>query len=286
MTTFAVMIRTNFHTHSLFCDGKDTIEAFVKAALEHDFQRLGFSGHAPVPIDNGFAIRSGSLQNYCDSVRQNQQKYKDQIEVFLGLEADFIPGVSIPFNELRESCGLDYIIGSVHLVSNKESGELWFIDGPDRDIYDLGMKNLFGDDIRAAVSAYFEQVKTMIQQERPDIVGHIDKIKMHNNERFFSTSDKWYSDLMIEVLEASAEIGAIVEVNPRGVYKGRCEELFPGKEWLPLMKEMGIQVMLNSDAHHPDDLMKEYHSSLDAIRKAGYMKLAVWSKNGLEEVEI
>jgi histidinol-phosphatase (PHP family) len=286
MTTFVVMIRTNFHTHSLFCDGKDTIEAFVEAALEHDFRRLGFSGHAPVPFENGFAIRHAALQEYCDTVRQIEQKYKNQIKVFLGLEADYIPGVTTPFIELKESCGLDYIIGSVHLVTNGESGELWFIDGPDRDIYDHGMKDLFGDDIRAAVSAYFMQVKTMIREERPQIIGHIDKIKMHNNERFFSTADQWYKDLMIEVLEAAAESGAVIEVNPRGIYKGRCEELFPGNEWLPVMKEMGIRVMLNSDAHHPDDLMKEYYNSLDAIQKAGYKTLAVWSKKGLEELEI
>ncbi len=286
MFIFAAMMKTNFHTHSLFCDGKAPLEDFVRTAVDNDFQRLGFSGHAPVPFENGFAIKKSDLQEYCSGVLELKERYKDQIELFLGLEADYIPGRTTSFKTFREPCNLDYVIGSVHLVSNGISDELWFIDGPKSEIYDFGLEQLFDNDIHVAVEAYFMQVIQMIKLEKPEIIGHIDKIKMHNNERFFSTNDPWYRKLMIEALEAAQSINAVVEINPRGLYKGRCDDLFPGKEWLPIMKEMGLRVMLNSDAHHPDDLMKEYDTCLNAVKEAGYERMAVWGENGVEEVGI
>ncbi len=286
MVTFAYMIKTNFHTHSLFCDGQAAIEDFVKEAIANGFTKIGFSGHAPMTFHNKFAIKQESLNAYCENVRRMLQKYKDQIEIYLGLEADYIPNVTTPFEEFKDACGLNYIIGAVHLVINEHSDDLWFIDGPDVAVYDSGLNMFFNNDARAAVEAYFHQVIEMIKHEKPDIIGHMDKIKMHNNERFFSTSDSWYRNLMVGALEAAHSINAVVEVNPRGLYKGRCDDLFPGKEWLPVMKEMGLKVMLNSDAHHPDDLMKEYYTSLDAVRKAGYEAVAVLGENGIEEVEI
>ena len=39
------MIRANFHTHSTFCDGRNTPQQMVDRALELGFVALGFSGH-------------------------------------------------------------------------------------------------------------------------------------------------------------------------------------------------------------------------------------------------
>ncbi|HPE87780.1 MAG: histidinol-phosphatase [Bacteroidales bacterium] len=280
------MDKTNFHTHSLYCDGKAPLEAFVRTALNHHFSVLGFSSHAPVPFSNGFAVAEDQLPVYCREVRALQEKYAEQIQIFLGLEADYIPGVTRSFSALRASCGLDYIIGSVHLVVNPDKKGLWFIDGPRVSTYDNGLKMLFDNDIRAAVGAYYTQIQQMIRAGAFEIIGHLDKIVMHNNHRFFSTDAPWYTTLMTETLEQIRQQNLIVEVNPRGRYKGRCSNLFPEEKWLPVIREMKIPVMLNSDAHHPDDLMKEYDYSLAAIRAAGFSYLHIYDGANFIEQEI
>ena len=61
-------------------------------------------------------------------------------EILLGVEIDFIPGMTRPFSDYREIFDLDYTIGSVHLVRNLNTDGLWFIDGPDISIYDEGIQ--------------------------------------------------------------------------------------------------------------------------------------------------
>ncbi len=121
----------NLHTHSKFCDGTGEPEEFVHSALAKGFHTLGFSSHAPVPFENNFAIRDeAALQNYCRTIRELRVKYHDRISIWLALELDYIEGISRDFSEFRQLCGLDYTIGSVHLVKNGNDDGLWFIDGP------------------------------------------------------------------------------------------------------------------------------------------------------------
>ncbi|MDP4119064.1 MAG: PHP domain-containing protein, partial [Bacillota bacterium] len=44
-------MKTNFHTHTVFCDGNDTVEELVRAAEEKGFDALGFSGHSYLLLD-------------------------------------------------------------------------------------------------------------------------------------------------------------------------------------------------------------------------------------------
>jgi len=248
-------MKTNLHTHTNFSDGSAEPEVYVKKAIELGFTALGFSDHSPLPFDNTFAIQDAeSLKSYVKTIRDLQEKYKDQIDILLGMEIDYISGVSGEFENLREKCGLDYVIGSVHLVNNIENQRLWFIDGPKIETYDDGLKYLFKGDIKKAVTLFYRQSCEMIEKHKPDIIGHIDKIKMHNHNRYFREDEKWYIDLVGETLELIKENNLIIEVNTRGLYKKRCDSLFPGIETLKRIRDLNIPVCINSDAHKPEEL--------------------------------
>jgi len=267
----------NHHTHTTFCDGNKPPVDFVKEALAQDFSVLGFSSHAPLPFENGFALRNERVDEYSQTVRSLSYEYAGQLEIYLSMEIDFIPGVLEDFSYWKKRANLDYVIGGVHLLVPPDNEQLWFIDGPKRETFDEGLQNLFGGNIRLAVRTYFNQMNQMVEQEAPDIIAHIDKIKMHNQERFFSVEDKWYLDLLFETLNLVKEKGCIVEVNTRGIYKGRCDELFPNLNALKRIKELNIPVTLSSDAHAPEDLSKEYDNAVEVIKAAGIRELMVFS---------
>ena len=44
-------MKQNLHTHSIFCDGKDTIEEMTLEAISKGFDILGFSGHGYLDVD-------------------------------------------------------------------------------------------------------------------------------------------------------------------------------------------------------------------------------------------
>lgn len=249
---------SNFHTHSSFCDGKTTPREMVEFAVAHGFTALGFSGHCPLPFENTFSITD--YEGYCREVRTLQEEYKGHIDISLGLEIDYIPGMLEDFTPLIEQGGLDYTIGSVHLIppegtTPKAGEDLWMIDGSRYQTYDEGLMRHFGGDIRRGVRTYFHQENAMLERNRPTIVGHPDKIVMHNRDRYFHEDEPWYRDLALETIHLIHELGLICEINTRGIYKGRHADYYPGKRLIQEMKQLRIPVIVSTDAHAPEDLL-------------------------------
>lgn len=269
----------NLHTHSNFSDGKANAEDIVLEAVNQGLKVLGFSDHSPVPFENTFAIKNENVNNYISTIKSLKEKYQDKIDIYCSMEMDFIPGIIKDFKKTKEELGLDYMIGSVHLVGNNIE-KLWFIDGSKVETYDEGLNNYFNGDIKKGVKTFFYQYNEMIETEVFDIVGHLDKIKMHNRNRYFLEEDKWYHDLLMETLTLIKEKSLIVEVNTRGIYKKRSTDFYPSSWILPIMREMNIPVVISSDAHLPNELTLCFKEAEDALKAAGYKETMCFQNGG------
>jgi histidinol-phosphatase (PHP family) len=276
----------NHHTHTIFCDASARPEEYVKKALELSFHTLGFSGHAPVPFENKFSIKDEKLEEYTDTVRRLKDKYSTQINIFLSLEIDYIPGITHSFDYFIDRAMLDYTIGGVHLVKNRDKNKLWFIDGSDSSVYDNGLKTLFDGNIRKAVEAYWWQIREMVATQKPGIIAHIDKIGMHNKDRYFSEEESWYKDIVWTVLKMVKETGSIIEVNTRGLYKGRSDKTFPSPLLLEQIHHLQIPITLSSDAHKPEELDGYFDDTLGMLKDIGFRELLYFSKEGWKKQSI
>ena len=277
----------NLHTHCHYCDGSSEPEAYIREAIRQGFHTLGFSSHAPVPFQNNFAIKDETqLKKYAEEIRNLQIKYQKELNIFLALEIDFIPGITYGFDRFNLIAGLDYIIGGVHLLKHPTKPDLWFIDGPRQEIFDDGLKTIFGGDIKLAVKTYWKQVRQMISTQNFNIVAHLDKIKMHNKNRFFTEDEPWYQKELIETLQLIAQKGLIIEVNTRGIYKGRSDELFPGIDALKKILDFGIPITLSSDAHKPEEISNYFTEARGILKKIGFTKLMLITTKGWVEVGV
>lgn len=282
---------SNYHTHSRYCDGKGEPREYVEYAIAHGFSALGFSGHGPLPYRNRFSIKQDDYLSYCNEIRALQAEYDGKLEIKLGLEIDYIPGIQEDFHPLVEKGGLDYSIGSVHLVTPPDKEEtlrdtinrpdnayfkatdwLWYIDGGDPTPYDEGLKKHFNGDIHNAVKAFFFQNNAMIERNSPTIVGHIDKVVMHNRGRYFDMADHWFKDLLYETLQLIKEYECICEINTRGLYKGRHTDYYPSKETIIYMNSLNIPVMVGTDAHQPTDLT-QFMGANEFLKEVGYKNI-------------
>jgi histidinol-phosphatase (PHP family) len=277
---------TNHHTHSLYSDGTSQPEEYIAAAIEKGFNLLGFTEHSPLPFENTFSFKNENKEEYTELMSNLKQKYSGQIAVYSGMEMDYIPGMSENFSKVKAEYKLDYLIGSVHLVRPENNDELWFTDGPDYRTYDQGLNDLFGGDIRKAVTTYYNQINEMIENQHFDIIGHFDKIKMHNRDRFFREDEAWCTDLVNETLALIQDRDIIVEVNTRGIYKQRSETTYPGLEILKQIKAMRIPVMVNSDAHNTHEIDGEFEYGFSLLKQAGidevvYFKGKGWAFNSI-----
>jgi len=267
------MINYNFHQHTHFSDGKETPEKFAEQALELGFSAIGFSEHSPLPFDNPFSLKKENIDEYIRQTEELKLKYKDKLKIYRALEMDFVPGMSEDFDYWRNRCKVDYLIGSIHLVKADGFKKLWFTDGPDYKTYDKGIEDFFDGDVKKAVKQFYHQTNVLIETKKFEILGHFDKIKMHNQGRFFTDEEKWYRDLVNETLDLVKQKELIVEVNTRGLYKKRSDEFFPDGYALKRVQELNIPVLISSDAHHPAELNLLFNEAVSHLKKFGFQEL-------------
>lgn len=266
------MTRYNFHTHSHYDDGSQSLEDMVKGAIDAGLSAIGFSGHSPLPFENEWSISKKDYPEYLAEGRRLKEVYKHLIDVYLGLEIDYIPGYSDNFRAFMEDGGLDYCIGSVHLVmkpGSSDAKDLTSIDGP-REDFIRGIDTLYEGNARALVEAYYDQQREMVATQRPHVIGHLDKINMQNKGELFNEQARWYKDAVDYLLDTIAAQGTIVELNTRGVYTGKTDVFFPEREVVEKCFERNIPMMVNTDAHHPDQLDELFDEATDLLKDVGY----------------
>ncbi len=268
-------MKYNFHTHCEYDDGMEPLEDYVVSAIDKGLKSLGFTCHQPLPFENAWSLPGKHYAEYLAEVRRLQEEYTGQIEIYLGLEADYIPGYSDRFHQMLEDDGLDYVIGSVHLVmkpGSKDAADLASIDGP-REDFIRGIDTLYEGNARPLVEAYYDQQREMVATQRPHVIGHLDKISMQNKGELFNEQSKWYKDAVDYLLDTIAAQGTIVELNTRGVYTGKTNAFFPEREVVEKCFERGIPMMVNTDAHHPDQVDAHFDEATDLLKDVGYSEI-------------
>lgn len=286
------MQKFNFHTHTTFCDGRKKPERYILAAMEKGMSHLGFSGHAPVPFPNHFAIATEEVQKYCNEILRLKKEYADRIAISLGMEFDYIPVIMENLPRQARSYGLEYYIAAVHMVANPEefdprdeNADLWFIDGSKTEAYDQGLQNVFHGDIRKGVRAFFEQSIAMLEKGKPDIIGHMDKIKMNNKGRYFQEDETWYQDLFMQLLQTIKQHNVICEINTRGIYRNRHHDFYPSFSAWKTMREMNIPVTFSADAHKPEEVDALFEDVIEGLKTSGYKEICYF-ENGWKTTEI
>ena len=108
---------SNLHAHTFYCDGKNNTEDYILTAIEKGFTSVGLSGHSFTKFDTEYCMSEKGTLEYLKELKNLKKKYEDRIQVYVGIEADFYSG----FNpKLDENLGLDFRIGSVHYIKDKE----------------------------------------------------------------------------------------------------------------------------------------------------------------------
>jgi histidinol-phosphatase (PHP family) len=214
-------------------------------------------------------MKTEKLDDYVATISTLRDNNRD-LEIYIGLETDFIPGVVSPKSF---SDALDYTIGSIHFVESFADGRRWEIDGF-HTFFLEGLEKLFQNDIRAAITRYYELTREMIMTAPPDVVGHLDKIKIQNiDNKFYNESDAWYRKEISATLDVIERNGVIVEVNTRGIYQKKSTTTYPGPWILEQMYQRSIPITLSTDAHHPDDLINQFPEATKMLYKIGYREL-------------
>ncbi len=236
-------MRANYHTHTWRCHhAVGTEREYVEKAIEAGLETLGFADHAPYPYPAGYVatykMLPSQLEDYVDTVLDLKREYKGQIEIRLGLEAEYFPAMWEGFLRLLEPYPIEYLLLGQHFLENEYDDPVYC-----------------GDRISSEdrLHRYCSQCIDALATGRFLYFAHPDLL-------FFSGPYAVYEEEITRVCRFCKERDIPLEMNLLGIIKNRH---YPNPLFWEIAAREGNSVVLGSDAHRPEGVFVP-----DAVRKA------------------
>ena len=245
----------DYHMHTPLCrHATGEPGEFAAQALKVGISEIGFSDHSPMRQDDfdNWRMRSDQLDEYVEKVRKAQRDYPTLL-IKLALEVDYLPGQEDWIRELGARHPWDYLIGSVHYVSDS-----WAMDDPTK------LSEWKSRDAFEVWSIYFERLTMAADSGLFDIIGHADLPK-----KFGFVPERDCTPLFEGFLGAVRKRDLAVELNTAGLRK-ECREIYPSRGFVDRMFRKSIPITFGSDAHAPGEVGLNFAEAVQLARGAGY----------------
>lgn len=261
----ALMAKINLHSHTTYCDGKNTPEEMVLAAMDRGFDVFGFSGHSYTAFDESYCMSRAMTNAYEQEVRRLASSYQKKLTILCGIEQDIFSGPA----ESR----WDYAIGSVHAFYNREFDRYIYVDySKDQMIRDC--EECYGGDFLAMSEDYFATEATVIAKTGADIIGHFDLVtKFNEQEKMFEESHPRYEAAVDNALAKLLATGAVFEINTGAMSKGYRTSPYPSESILRKIKIGGGKIIISSDTHTADTIDFAFADAARLAKLCGFEKL-------------
>ncbi|HNQ74265.1 MAG TPA: histidinol-phosphatase HisJ family protein [Verrucomicrobiota bacterium] len=245
----------DYHLHTPLCrHAQGEPVDYARRAAELGFSEIGFSDHAPMARDDfdDWRMLHSQLGEYVEKVRQAQREVP-QLTIRLALEVDYLPGQEAWIQQLATEHAWDYLIGSVHYVT-----EDWAIDNPHQ------LARWQDHEISDVWCAYFDRLTQAAASGLFNIIGHADLPK-----KFGHRPAQDCTPLYRRLLAAAKSQACAIELNTAGLRKD-CREIYPSRELLALAQAAGVPITFGSDAHRPEELGAGFAAAVQLARDVGY----------------
>lgn len=256
----------NFHAHTQFCDGRDSMDDIAAGAEACGMEWFAFTPHSPVPIESPCNMAERDVKEYFSVFDRLRDKYAGRMELLRSFEIDYLGADWGPHIDYFQRQPLDFRLGSVHFVPNQE-GVLLDCDGR-FERFSGYLKDGYGGDLRYVVETYFEQVLRMLERGGFDLLGHFDKIAGNASQADPELESRgWYEAYVDDVVSHVSGSGMTVEINTKAFAdKGR---FYPAERWWGKLLDAGVPLAVDSDAHYAGKVSasrEEAFRRLDALR--------------------
>ncbi|MBR5097674.1 MAG: histidinol-phosphatase HisJ family protein [Spirochaetales bacterium] len=269
---------SNLHTHSLFCDGRNTIDEMIQAAIRAGFISLGFSGHCPT----GFLsddCQITDIDGYFNELENARRRYAGTITIFKGLELESrISGGKRPVIDPR----CDYTIGSDHLF--------WTQEGPysvDYTPEEWNKALKATGSVEKLMECYFEELCSFAEEVPFDIIGHVDLYtKFNEGGKLFDDTLPKYKTLTLHYIDRLARTGKIFEVNTGAIGKGYRDTPYPSPFILKRLHELKVPVIISSDSHSISTINCHFDEAERLLKEVGFTTQMRLTENGFISVPL
>lgn len=263
----------DYHIHSKLCrHAEGDLEEYVKSAIQKGLIEIGFCEHFPqefliedlpeeyhylIPIET-YAMTMEEFPDYIKQVLRLKKEYNDEISIKLGTEFDFLKEKTNFISQEIKKYPFDYTFGSIHQIYFDEK-PFAFDDNLFLYLYDEY-------DIDDCYETYFTTLKDVIDSKLFDVVSHLDLIKKFG---FRPKNLTKYKSIITHILTIIQEKDLVIELNTAGARK-KVGEFYPEDFILRMAYEKGIEVVLGSDAHKPDEVGFLFYEAMKKLKEIGF----------------
>ena len=260
----------DFHTHTSYCDGKNSPEEMVKSAIDKNLKAIGFSGHSFTEFDKSYCMSEEQTEKYIAEITALKEKYKDKICVFCGIEKDY-------YSKIDDSC-FDYVIGSVHYT--KTQGKYLDIDLSAENFCD-NVKEFYGGNFYAFCNDYYKNVADVYNKTKCDIIGHIDLISKFIETNPFPITEH-YKKAALECIRSLIPYNKPFEINVGAITRGYRTTPYPADFILSEINRLGGKIVISGDCHNKENLGDCLDFALEYAKKCEFKERFILTENGFE----
>jgi histidinol-phosphatase (PHP family) len=263
-------MRTDYHMHTPLCGhATGAPREYVLAAQKAGLAEIGFSDHNPMPTQfDDWRMAPNQLPQYLACVEEARREFP-RYPIRLGLECDFIPSHQDHIKHLAAQADWDYLIGSVHYVTPD-----WDIDNPKH------LKRWTEQPVEEIWQAYFAAYTKMVESCLFDFLAHPDLVKKFGHRPAGDLS-RFYRGM----LDAAAEAGSVLEVSTAGLRKD-VREIYPSRDFLEAAWHRHIPIVINSDAHSPEEVAHDFDRAYKLVSDVGYTEVMRFEKRKASAIQI
>jgi histidinol-phosphatase (PHP family) len=237
------------HMHTPLCrHAEGEPEEYAARAEQRGLKGIIVTCHGPTPYEWWHCISQSDWPKYVQMVQRARDTWAGRVDVRMGLECDYMPGMENWWHEFLSGAPLNHVLGSVH---------------PQVEDY---YKRYFTGDWLAYARTYFDHIATAAETGLFDTLSHPDLVK--NN-----LGENWDLDVMMpdiqRALDRIAATDVAMELNTSGLFK-TIPEMNPSLEMLAEMQKRNIPIVIGADAHKPERVADMYEAALDKLESVGY----------------
>lgn len=267
MSSVAAPLLYESHSHTPLCKhAVGTPSDYAAVAEARGLRGIIFTCHCPLPDRISHAVRMAPEQydDYVGLIARTREEFAGRVDVRLGLESDFYPGVEPWLEKLHARVPLHHVLGSVHTQV------------PDY------RARFFNGDYFAYQQTYFEHLAQSAETGLFDTLAHPDLVKNEAPQEWLFPR---IEPFIQRALDRIAKTGVAMELNTSGVNKA-LPELNPGRRILEMMHARGIPVVIGADAHRPQRVGDGYAVALRQLAEVGWREVSFFLERKRQTVSI
>jgi len=255
------------HSHTPLCKhATGEPEEYAAAAERRGLKGVIVTCHCPLPDGISADVRMApeQFEAYVEMVARARAAWEGRVDVRLGLESDYYPGVESWLEKLHARVPLHHVLGSVHY-----------------HVSAYRQRYFRGNDF-AYQQLYYDHLARSAESGLYDTLAHPDLIKN-------DAPDEWLfpriRPFIERALDRIAATGVAMELNTSGANKS-LPEMNPGLTQLGMMHERGIPVVIGADAHGPARVGDRFDEALRMLREVGYDEVSFFLERQRQDIPI